>query len=280
MYQSKAAGRNTMRFFDPAMQDMVTKRTALDRDLRLALKNDEFVLYYQPVVDSAAVVVGVEALVRWQHPQRGFLPPGEFIGAAEQSGLIVPLGQWVLHTACAQLVLWAAGAQTDKLHMAVNVSVQQFRHPEFVAQVLGVLETTGANPRLLKLEVTESLLVTDVQDVVAKMQALRDAQVSFSLDDFGTGYSSLSYLKRLPLAQLKIDQSFVQDILTDVHDVAIAKSVLTLGQSLGLRVVAEGVESAGQWQFLLEQGCTLFQGYLFCKPVPIASLPIGCLMPD
>ena len=280
MYQSKAAGRNTMRFFDPAMQDMVTKRTALDRDLRLALKNDEFVLYYQPVVDSAAVVVGVEALVRWQHPQRGFLPPGEFIGAAEQSGLIVPLGQWVLHTACAQLVQWAAGAQTDKLHMAVNVSVQQFRHPEFVAQVLGVLESTGANPRLLKLEVTESLLVTDVQDVVAKMQALRDAQVSFSLDDFGTGYSSLSYLKRLPLAQLKIDQSFVQDILTDVHDVAIAKSVLTLGQSLGLRVVAEGVESAGQWQFLLEQGCTLFQGYLFCKPVPIASLPIGCLMPD
>lgn len=280
MYESKAAGRNTMRFFDPAMQAMVTQRTGLDRDLRLALKREELVLYYQPVVNSSAMVVGVEALVRWQHPHRGFLPPSEFIGAAEQSGLIVPLGQWVLRTACEQLVRWAARPETDKLHMAVNVSVQQFRHPEFVAQVMRVLEHTGADPRLLKLEITESLLVTDVQDVVAKMQSLRSAQVSFSLDDFGTGYSSLSYLKRLPLAQLKIDQSFVRDILTDVHDIAIAKSVLTLGESLDLRVVAEGVENPGQWQFLLEQGCALFQGYLFCKPMPIAYLPMGCLMPD
>ena len=280
MYESKAAGRNTMRFFDPAMQAMVTKRTELDRDLRLALKNEELVLFYQPVVNGAAVLVGVEALVRWQHPRRGFLPPVEFIGAAEQSGLIIPLGQWVLQTACTQLVKWAASAATNKWHMAVNVSVQQFRHPDFVAQVMRVLERTGADPRLLKLEITESLLVTDVQDVVTKMQALRDAQVSFSLDDFGTGYSSLSYLKRLPLAQLKIDKSFVQDILTDVHDIAIAKSVLGLGQNLGLQVVAEGVENAGQWQFLLEQGCTLFQGYLFCKPVPVAQLPLGCLMPQ
>lgn len=279
MYESKAAGRNTMRFFDPAMQALVNQRTAIDRDLRAALKHDQLVLYYQPVVDRQANVVGVEALVRWNHPERGFLPPIEFIGAAEQSGLILPLGQWVLRAACQQLVQWATQPETQTLSMAVNVSARQFRHPEFVAQVIDVLHSTGADPRLLKLEITESLLVTDMQDVIAKMQALRLQKVTFSLDDFGTGYSSLSYLKKLPLAQLKIDQSFVRDLLTDVHDIAIAKTVLTLGEHLDLCVVAEGVENAGQWQFLLEQGCPLFQGYLFCKPMPIERLPLGCLMP-
>lgn len=280
MYESKAAGRNTMRFFDPAMQALVNQRTAIDRDLRAALKHDQLELYYQPVVDRHAKVVGVEALVRWNHPERGFLLPAEFIGAAEQSGLILPLGQWVLRAACQQLVQWATQAETQTLSMAVNVSARQFRHPEFVAQVIDVLHSTGADPRLLKLEITESLLVTDMQDVIAKMQALRLQQVTFSLDDFGTGYSSLSYLKRLPLAQLKIDQSFVRDLLTDVHDIAIAKTVLTLGEHLDLRVVAEGVENTGQWQFLLEQGCPLFQGYLFCEPMPIERLPLGCLMPQ
>jgi len=279
MYESKAAGRNTMRFFDPAMQALVAQRSAIDRDLRLALKRNELLLYYQPVVDKQAMVVGVEALVRWQHPTLGFLPPGEFISQAEYTGLIVPLGQWVLRVACAQLVRWASKPDTARLTMAVNVSVRQFRHPDFVAQVLKVLSRTGADPRLLKLEITESLLVTDMQDAIEKMQTLRAAHVSFSLDDFGTGYSSLAYLKRLPLDQLKIDQSFVRDVLTDPSDAAIANTVLALGQSLSLRVVAEGVEELGQCEFLLRNGCTFFQGYLFGKPVPIEQLRLGCLAP-
>jgi len=279
MYESKAAGRNTMRFFDPAMQCLVASRTAMDRDLRSALKNGEFRLHYQPVVNGQAMVVGVEALVRWQHPKRGFLPPGEFIGQAEQTGLIVPLGQWVLRAACEQLVQWSKQRETAELTIAVNVSARQFRHPDFVAQVLKVVYSTGADPCLLKLEITESLLVTDMQDAIEKMQALREADVSFSLDDFGTGYSSLSYLKRLPLDQLKIDQSFVRDVLTNPQDVAIANTVLALGQSLNLRVVAEGVEDHGQWQLLLASGCDLFQGYLFGKPVPIEQLRLGCLAP-
>ena len=279
MYESKAAGRNTMRFFDPAMQALVAQRSAVDRDLRLALTRDELVLYYQPVVDSQAMAVGVEALVRWQHPTLGFLPPSQFIAQAEHTGLIVPLGEWVLRTACEQLVRWANQPDTARLTMAVNVSVRQFRHPDFVAQVLTLLDRTGADPRLLKLEITESLLVTDMQDAIEKMQALRAAHVSFSLDDFGTGYSSLSYLKRLPLDQLKIDQSFVRDVLTDASDAAIANTVLALGQSLNLRVVAEGVEEMGQHDFLLRNGCTYFQGYLFGKPVPIEQLRLGCLAP-
>ena len=279
MYESKAAGRNTMRFFDPAMQALVAQRTRVDHDLRRGLKRDEFVLFYQPVVDHQAKVVGVEALLRWQHPERGLVSPAEFVPVAEQTGLILPLGQWVLETACAQLVAWAENPQTACLTMAVNVSARQFRHPEFVAQVLATLKATGANPRLLKLEITESLLVSDMDEAIATMQALRAEQLSFSLDDFGTGYSSLTYLKRMPLEQLKIDKSFVQDVLTDPNDAAIAQTVLALGQTLGLRVVAEGVEEAGQWDFLLNQGCPLFQGYLFGKPVPVAQLQLGCRIP-
>lgn len=277
MYESKSAGRNTMRFFDPTMQALVAQRTAIDRELRLALKRSELVLFYQPVVDEQAQMVGVEALVRWQHPRRGLLSPMEFIDQAEQSGLILPLGQWVLRKACEQLVQWAAQPATARLTMAVNVSARQFRHPEFVEQVLEVMRATGAAAHLLKLEITESLLVTDMLEVIEKMQALRTMQVTFSLDDFGTGYSSLSYLKRLPLDQLKIDQSFVRDVLTDSHDAAIAQTVITLGQSLNLSVVAEGVETHGQWQFLAQRGCKLFQGYLFGKPVPVAQLPLSCL---
>ena len=277
MYESKSAGRNTMRFFDPAMQALVAQRTAMDRELRQALKRSEWVLHYQPVVDEQAQMVGVEALVRWQHPRRGLLSPGEFIDQAEQSGLILPLGQWVLRQACEQLVQWAAQPTTAGLSMAVNVSARQFRHPEFVDQVLEVIRSTGAAAHLLKLEITESLLVTDMLEVIEKMQILRAAKVSFALDDFGTGYSSLSYLKRLPMDQLKIDQSFVRDVLEDSHDAAIAQTVLTLGQSLNLRVVAEGVETDGQWQFLAQRGCKLFQGYLFGKPVPVTQLPLASL---
>jgi len=279
MYESKSAGRNTLRFFDPAMQALVAQRTALELDLRHGLERDELVLFYQPVVDEHARVVGVEALVRWQHPQRGLVPPVEFIPMAEQTGLILPLGQWVLEVACAQLVRWSAQALTEGLTMAVNVSARQFRHPEFVLQVLDLLRKTGANPQRLKLELTESLLLTDTQDAILKMTELRDVGVRFSLDDFGTGYSSLSYLKLLPLQQLKIDQSFVRDVLTDPNDAAIARTVLALGKSLGFNVVAEGVETAGQRAFLLENGCTLFQGYLFGKPVPIEQLQLGDLSP-
>ena len=279
MYQSKAAGRNTMRFFDPTMQALVAKRTLLDHDLRLAMRQGEFVLHYQPVVDANATVVGVEALVRWQHPLRGLLLPGEFIAQAEHTGMIVALGQWILRAACEQLQRWSGHPETAGLTMAVNVSLRQFRHPDFVKQVLHVVKSTGVDPGLLKLEITESMLVTDMADVVGKMQALRAHRLVFSLDDFGTGYSSLSYLKRLPLSQLKIDQSFVRDVLTDPSDATIANTVLALGRSLNLSVVAEGVEQPGQWQFLLQNGCELFQGYLFGQAVPIEQLRLGSLVP-
>jgi diguanylate cyclase (GGDEF)-like protein/PAS domain S-box-containing protein len=274
MYESKAAGRNTLRFFDPAMQALVAQRTALEADLRIGLKRGELVLYYQPVVDNHSRVVGVEALVRWNHPQRGLVTPGVFISMAEQTGLILPLGEWVLETACMQLAVWAQQPATAKLTIAVNVSARQFRHPDFVPRVLALLEKTQAQPRSLKLELTESLLLTDTQDAVRKMSELRSAGVKFSLDDFGTGYSSLTYLKLLPLEQLKIDQSFVRDVLTDPNDAAIARTILALGHSLGLGVVAEGVETFGQRDFLVNNGCGLFQGYLFGKPVPIAQLQL------
>ena len=275
MYEAKAAGRNTLRFFDPTMQALVTQRTALEQELRQGLARDELLLFYQPVVDQDARMVGVEALVRWQHPQRGLVSPLEFIPMAEQTGLILPLGQWVLHRACVQLVHWAAQEATEALAIAVNVSARQFRQSDFVQQVLALLQQTGANPQRLKLELTESLLLTDTQDAIAKMTELRNKGVRFSLDDFGTGYSSLSYLKLLPLEQLKIDQSFVRDVLTDPNDAAIARTVLALGQSLGLGVVAEGVETVGQRDFLLKNGCIRFQGYLFGKPVPVEQLKLA-----
>ena len=277
MYESKAAGRNTLRFFDPAMQALVAQRTALEMELRQGLQRHELRLFYQPVVDMSAHVVGVEALVRWQHPRRGRVSPAEFIPMAEQTGLILQLGHWVLDVACRQLVSWSTQTDTARLTMAVNVSARQFRHAEFVPQVLALLRQTGANPHLLKLELTESLLLTDPQDAILRMAELRGVGVRFSLDDFGTGYSSLSYLKLLPLQQLKIDQSFVRDVLTDPNDAAIARTVLALGQSLGFQVVAEGVETVGQCEFLKQNGCTLFQGYLFGKPVPIEQLQLGDL---
>lgn len=279
MYESKSAGRNTMRFFDPAMQALVALRTTLDHELRAALKHQQFVLFYQPVVDRQATAVGVEALVRWQHPKRGLVSPVEFIGVAEQTGLILPLGQWVLRCACEQLVAWSTDPATAKLTMAVNVSARQFRHVDFVAQVHEVLQSTGVDPTLLKLEITESLLVTDMRQAIETMKALRQEGLTFSLDDFGTGYSSLSYLKQMPLDQLKIDQSFVRDILIDPNDAAIAWTILALGNSLGLAVVAEGVENQGQWTSLLEQGCALFQGYFFGRPQAIDKLRLGVLAP-
>ncbi len=269
MYQAKAAGRNSLRFFDPQMQAAVASRAELEADLHNAVLHQQFKLYYQPQVNREGRVTGVEALVRWLHPERGLVPPGDFIPLAEDTGLILPLGQWVLEAACRQLTAWSLTPEMSQLSISVNVSAHQFRHKDFVAQVLQTLARTGANPRRLKLELTESLLVHDVEVVIAKMNELKSNGVGFSLDDFGTGYSSLSYLKRLPLDQLKIDQGFVRDILVDPNDAAIAKMVIVLAESLGLAVIAEGVETEAQRAFLERLGCFAHQGYLFGRPIPI-----------
>ncbi len=271
MYQAKNSGRNTLRFFDVGMQANVDRRVALEADLRVALARGELLLHYQPVVLADGRVVGAEALARWNSPSRGAVTPAEFIPVAESSGLILPLGHWVLESACAQLVRWAADPAFAGLSLSVNVSAHQFRDVAFVPQVRTVLERSGANPRLLKFELTESLLAHNVDDIVRKMGALRAEGIGFSLDDFGTGYSSLSYLKRLPLDQIKIDQSFVRDVLTDPSDAAIARTIVALGESLGLNVVAEGVENAGQHGFLVGEGCHAFQGFFFSRPVEIAA---------
>ncbi|MDP3515234.1 MAG: EAL domain-containing protein [Sulfuritalea sp.] len=275
MYQAKAAGRNTLRFFDPDMQAVVTARATLTADLRAAIRDDQFLVHYQPQFDGEGCITGAEALVRWQHPRRGLVYPAEFIQQAEATRLIMPLGHWVLETACRQLVVWAGQGGTAHLSLAVNVSSRQFHQANFVDQVLAVLSRTGANPRRLKLEVTESLLLHDIEDIVTKMSELKSAGVSFSLDDFGTGYSSLSYLKRLPLDQLKIDQSFVRDVLTDGNDAAIARTIIALGRSLGLAVIAEGVETEAQFEFLAAEGCDAYQGNLFGKPGTVENLFAG-----
>ena len=272
MYQAKLAGRNALCFFDPRMQADVRARAEVEAGLWEALEQQQFVLHYQPQIGADGTVVGAEALVRWQHPERGTVLPAEFIPLAEDSGLILRLGRWVLETACAQLAAWAADPQRAHLSIAVNVSARQFRHEDFVAEVLDVLARSGANPARLELELTESSLVIDVDKVAAKMDALKARGVGFALDDFGTGYSSLAYLKRLPLDQLKIDRSFVRDILIDPNDAAIARMIIVLAENLGLDVVAEGVESEEQRVFLAQQGCRTYQGNLFSRPLPVAEL--------
>jgi diguanylate cyclase (GGDEF)-like protein/PAS domain S-box-containing protein len=271
MYQAKSAGRNTLLFFDPEMQAAVTARVALENDLRNALREGQLVLHYQAQVDAHQRCNGAEALVRWQHPQRGMVFPDDFIPLAEESGLILALGQQVLEIACAQLATWATQPKTKRLYLAVNVSGQQMRQPDFVEQVMDVLERTGADPQKLKLELTESHLLTEVEDTIAKMTALSNQGIGFALDDFGTGYSSLSYLKRLPIEKLKIDRSFVMDVLTDPNDAAIAKTIVALADTLGLSVIAEGVETEGQQKFLAENGCFKYQGYLYSRPLPLAA---------
>ena len=271
MYQSKASGRNTLRFFDQRMQSVVTARAALEVELREALDQQQLVLHYQPLVDGDGRATGAEALVRWQHPVRGLVSPAEFIPLAEETGLILPLGHWVLQTACSQLAHWAARPEMAHLTVAVNVSALQFRHKDFVSQVMSALDQSGANPHRLRLELTESLLVDRLEEIIEKMNKLKPKGVEFSLDDFGTGYSSLTYLKRLPLFQLKIDQSFVRDILTDPNDAAISRTVIALAQSLGLAVMAEGVECEAQRDVLADQGCIAFQGYLYSRPLPVAA---------
>jgi diguanylate cyclase (GGDEF)-like protein/PAS domain S-box-containing protein len=269
MYQAKKAGRNVLRFFDPKMQDTINARAALEGELRIALENRQFHLYYQIQVDNLCRPLGAEALLRWLHPERGLVSPAQFVPLAEETGLILPIGQWVLETACIQLKAWQQDVLTRDLVLSVNVSAKQFRQTDFVAQVKAVVQRHAINPRLLKLELTESMLLESVEDTIATMNALKEINIQFSLDDFGTGYSSLQYLKRLPLNQLKIDQSFIRDIVVDSNDRSIVYTIIAMAQSLNLNVIAEGVETEDQQQLLLSKGCVAYQGYLFGKPVPI-----------
>ena len=269
MYQAKGAGKNAIRFYDPDMQAALEKRSELETELHSALEKQQFRLYYQIQVDSQRQPIGAEVLLRWVHPQRGLVSPMEFIPLAEETGLILPIGLWVLQSACAQLKAWQNNALTRNLILAVNVSAKQFRHADFVSQVQRTLLESGAKPSHLKLELTESMVLGNVEDTIAKMHEIKLTGVSFSMDDFGTGYSSLQYLKRLPLDQIKIDQSFVRDITTDSNDAAIVQTVIAMTEAMGLNVIAEGVETEAQLEFLDLRGCHAFQGYLFSKPVPI-----------
>lgn len=269
MYKAKDSGRNTFRFFDPQMEALVRERVALEADLHLGILYEQFVLYFQPQLNQQRHIVGAEALIRWNHPHRGLVMPGYFIQLAEASGLILQIGDWVLASACKQLLLWAQKTDTANLVLSVNVSPRQYLQADFVDKVIQLINRTGVDPSKLKLELTESMLVENIEDIIAKMTVLKARGIGFSLDDFGTGYSSLSYLKRLPFDQLKIDQSFVRDIMIDSNDASIVNTIIALGLSLELEVLAEGVETEEQLQLLLSHGCQAFQGYLFSKPLPI-----------
>jgi diguanylate cyclase (GGDEF)-like protein/PAS domain S-box-containing protein len=272
MYQAKAAGRNTVRFFDPAMQASVAAHAALEHDMRRGLARQEFMLLYQFQVDVRGVPIGAEALLRWNHATRGLVPPNEFIPLAEDSGMGTLLGHWVLETACNQLALWGAQEATAGWTLSINVGSSQFADAGLVDQIDRVLRKTGANPQRLRLELTEHLLMNGGPHVRERMLAIKALGVGFSLDDFGTGYSSLHHLQRLPLDQLKIDQSFVREVLTAPDDAAVARSVVALGHCLGLTVIAEGVETAEQRNLLAELGCDAFQGYYFGRPAPASEL--------
>lgn len=272
MYEAKRAGRNVTRFYDPATHAAIQERVALETDLRSALVMGQLLLYFQPQVDSSGKALGAEALLRWRHPGRGMVAPGDFIALAEESDLILPIGKWVLEEACRQLRCWADQPETGELQLAVNVSARQFRQADFVEQVRQVLTDSGANPQLLKLELTESLVLVNLEDTLAKMRAIRTLGVRFAIDDFGTGQSSLAYLTRLTLDQLKIDQAFVASMLTSRTDAVIVQTVIGMANSLGLDVIAEGVETPEQLAFLRDSGCNAYQGYLFGRPMPIAQL--------
>jgi EAL domain-containing protein (putative c-di-GMP-specific phosphodiesterase class I) len=269
MYQAKEAGRNTVRFYDPQMQESIRALVKLELDLRKAIEDEEFVLHYQIQVDSNNNPVGAEALIRWEQPERGLVLPSDFIGHAEASGRILKIGDWVLQSACQLLNAWQKNEATGDLVLSINVSAKQFHQTEFVGQVKDAIKNHGVNPNRLKLELTESVLLIDMEDTISKMQELNKCGIRLSLDDFGTGYSSLQYLKRLPLEQLKIDKSFIRDIETDSDDRAIVSTIIAMAGNLKLEVIAEGVETEAQRQFLTERGCTRFQGYLFGRPQPI-----------
>ena len=267
MYQAKYAGRNALRFFDPDMQSALAARANLERALRRAIQERQFALHYQPQVDTRRGIIGAEALLRWLHPERGPLLPAQFIALAEETGLILAIGQWVLESACAQLSAWAAVPHAQDLYIAVNVSALQFRQADFVEQVCRALRNAGAAPQRLRLEITEQMVLADFEDTITKIRALRQLGVGFAMDDFGTGFSSLSSLSRLPLDQLKIDQSFVRNLPDSPHDAMVVQTIIAMARSLGRSVIAEGVESEAQREFLQRHGCPTYQGYLFGQPV-------------
>jgi len=281
MYEAKQNSRGNLHFFDSQLEQAVSERMRIERELRAGIAAGELRLHYQPQVTVQEgrhlAVVGAEALVRWQHPQRGLITPGFFIALAEETGLIAPLGRWVLQTACEQLAAWKGQPAFADLVLAVNVSAAQFLEPGFMQEVLELLASTGAPPGRLKLELTESLLVQNADAVIAAMSALQAHGIQFSLDDFGTGYSSLAYLKRLPLQQLKIDQGFVRDLETDGNDATIARSIAALARGLGLTVIAEGVETAGQRDLLAAMGCTTYQAYYYSRPLALQDFEAWCL---
>ncbi len=270
MYQAKTAGRNTLRFFAPALQAAVNLRASLEEEIHAGIREKQFSLWYQPQVENGRIV-GAEALLRWMHPQRGVLLPADFIPLAEETGLIVSLGRLVLELACAQAAEWAGRSGGSPIPIAVNVSARQFRQADFVKHVLSTLDHSGVDPKNLKLEITESMLLDNLEETVAIMETLKSHGLQFSLDDFGTGYSSLAYLKRLPLDQLKIDRSFVRDIRANAANGAVAQAIISLARALGLMVIAEGVETDEQREFLAHLGCGCFQGFLFSKAVPPAD---------
>lgn len=271
MYQAKKSGRNMLRFFDPQMQENIAQRVKLENALHNALINHQFQLYYQAQVDGSNKTIGAEALIRWEHPKLGLISPDDFIPLAEESGLILPIGFWVLETACAQLKKWQANSQTSAMTLSINISPRQFHQADFVEEVLKSLTKAAVGPKLLKLELTERILLENTEEAITKMGELKAAGVGFSLDDFGTGFSSMSYLTKLPLSQLKIDQSFIQNIGSKESDEIIVKTIVGMSKSLGLEVVAEGVESQDQYDYLESLGCQLFQGYFFGRPKPIAE---------
>jgi diguanylate cyclase (GGDEF)-like protein len=269
LYQAKDAGRNAIRFYSPTMQALVDERARLEAGLRRALVEDEFVLYYQPQVNLSGAIIGAEALLRWLPPNQAMVSPDDFIPVAEDSGLIVPISSWVLESACRLLASWVDNQATRDLHLSINISARQFNQPDFVDEVKSALQRSGAPPDRILLELTESLLLKNVDKAIQTMKSLKEFGVGFSIDDFGIGYSSLAYLKRLPLDQIKIDRSFVRDIVVDPDDRAIVQAIISLGHSLGLDVIAEGVEDAAQRDFLAAHDCLTYQGFFFSKPVPV-----------
>jgi len=269
MYQAKNAGRNTLSFYDPAMQIALEARAAFESDLRLAVENNQFILYYQMQVDHSGKVHGAEALIRWQHPVKGLVPPLQFIPLAEETGLILPMGLWVLKTACAKIKEWENNPLASHLQLSVNVSASQFHDPDFVKHVIDIIQSHAIKPERLKLELTESLVLDNVEETITKMQMLRAIGVRFSMDDFGTGFSSLYYLTKLPLDQLKIDQTFVRNIFINNRDAVMVQTIIGMANNLGIEVIAEGVEREQQRAFLEQHHCNFCQGYLFSKPLPI-----------
>jgi diguanylate cyclase (GGDEF)-like protein/PAS domain S-box-containing protein len=271
MYQAKANGRNAVCFFEKKMQDDITQYVKLERELITAIELAQFELFYQVQVDDKQKPIGAEALIRWNHPELGLVAPGYFIELAEETGMIVPLGQWVLEAACKQLKAWEAIPQMRGLTLAVNISSKQFHQDDFVSHVKYIVKQHGIHPALLKLELTETAFTNNIESLIASMNALKGIGIQLELDDFGTGYSSLQYLKRLPLEQLKIDQSFVREIEYNENDKQIVRTIISMAHNLQLKVIAEGVETENQKQILLDSGCQRFQGYLFGRPLPAAE---------